>query len=180
MKTVSCGCLVAALACVFSAVAWGQVSTSAPLAKELATALGAAKIDNIAAKDPASPDTYIGALYIPDVELVVISGRYSAPVLLDARLTKKEYKDLYLDLNGASMPGTKVLVEDVGADGLNAKRKENPPFDSFEARGKSTVFDGDWNKQKLSEEDYLRTFSEADTRYSQMLTALLAQLKKGS
>jgi hypothetical protein len=180
MKTVSCGCLVGVLACVFSAAAWGQESKAAPLAKELATALNASKIDSIAAKDPASPDTYIGALYIPGVELLVISGKYSAPTLLAARLTKKEYKDIYLDLNGASMAGTKVLVEDLGANGLSAKRNENQPFDSFESGGKRTAFNGDWDKQKLSEEEYLRTFSAADARYSQMLTALLAQLKKGS
>ena len=112
--------------------------------------------------------------------LVVVPPRAIAPALLDARLTKKEYKDIYLDLNGASMAGTKVLVEDLGANGLSAKRNENQPFDSFESGGKRTAFDSDWNKQKLSEEEYMRTFSAADARYSQMLTALLARLKKGS
>ena len=46
--------------------------------------------------------------------------------------------------------------------------------------GKRTAFDGDWKKQQLSEQEYMKTFSAADERYAQMLTALLAQLKKGS
>ena len=42
------------------------------------------------------------------------------------------------------------------------------------------MFDGDWKAQKLSEQDYLKAFSTADDRYAQILTALLAQLKKTS
>jgi hypothetical protein len=177
MKTISCGCLVAVLGLFFSAVASGQESKSAPLAKELTRALDAAKVDFIAARDPANPDTYIGAFYIAGIELLVISGQYSAPALLSARLAKKEYKDIYMDLNGASMAGTKVFVEDLGADGLSAKRNANQSFDSFESDGKSTAFDGNVDKQKLPEAEYMRIFSAADARYSQMLAALLAQLK---
>ena len=40
------------------------------------------------------------------------------------------------------------------------------------------MFDGDWKKQKMSEQDYMKAFSAADERYTQILTALLAQLKK--
>ena len=39
---------------------------------------------------------------------------------------------------------------------------------------------GDWRKQKLSEQEYMKAFSTADERYSEVLTALLAQLKKTS
>ncbi len=42
------------------------------------------------------------------------------------------------------------------------------------------MFDGDWKAQKLSEQDYMKAFSAADERYAQILTALLAQLKKPS
>jgi hypothetical protein len=40
------------------------------------------------------------------------------------------------------------------------------------------AFDGDWKKQKLSEEEYRKRFAAADQQYSQLLTALLAELKK--
>jgi hypothetical protein len=39
----------------------------------------------------------------------------------------------------ASVAGTKVFVEDLGANGLSAKRSENQPFDSFESNGTRTA-----------------------------------------
>ena len=87
---------------------------------------------------------------------------------------------VYIDLNSAAEPDSKLFIEDLLVDGLKAKREENRPFDSVESRGKRTAFDGDWKKQQLSEQEYMKIFSATDERYSQMLTALLAQLKKGS
>jgi len=173
-SAVLCAVLFAA-----AAPGWAQESKSAPLAKQLVSELDAGKIDSIAAKDPSNQDVYLGALYIKGFQLLVISNKYAVPVALDGRLSKKEYRDLYIDLN-SSPPNNRVFVEDLGADGLKAKREENQPFDSVEINGARTMFDSDWKKQKLSEEDYLKTFSAADDRYAQILTALLAQLKKGS
>jgi hypothetical protein len=158
----------------------GQDGKSAALAKQLAAALDAAKLDSVAAKDPTAPDTFIAALYFPGAQLLVVSAKYTAPQLLDARLLKKEYRDTYLDLSSASVPDTKIFVQDAGADGIKAKREENQAFDIYESAGKPTAFDGDWKRQKLSEQDYMKAFSSADDRYSGMLTALLAQLKKTS
>ena len=52
------------------------------------------------------------------------------PLLLDARLAKKEFKDIYIELNGAGQ--AKEFVEDIATDGLKAKREENQGADSFE------------------------------------------------
>ena len=71
-----------------------------------------------------------------------------------------------------------MFIEDPGADGLKAKREDNQPFDQCEMAGKRTMFDGDWKKQKMSEQDYMKAFTAADERYAQILTALLAQAKK--
>jgi hypothetical protein len=172
--------LAAVVVLSLSTAASAQESKSAPLAKQLAAALDAAKLDSIAAKDPAAPDIFFAALYFPGVQLLVVSGKYSVPQLLTERLVKKEYRDTYLDLNGASVPATKLFLEDPGADGVKAKREENQPFDSYEADGKRMMFDGDWKKQKVSEQDYMKAFSAADERYTQILTALIAQLKKTS
>jgi hypothetical protein len=173
--------LAAAIAVLsLSTAASAQESKSAPLARQLAAALDAAKLDAIAAKDPSAPDIFFAALYFPGVQLLVVSGKYSVPQLLVERLVKKEYRDTYLDLNGASVPTTKLFLEDPGADGVKAKREENQPFDSYEADGKRLMFDGDWKKQKMSEQDYMKVFSAADERYTQILTALIAQLKKTS
>jgi hypothetical protein len=160
--------------------AFAQESKSAPLAKQLAAALDAAKLDCIAAKDPSAPDVFVAALYFPGVQLLVVSGKYSVPQLLVERINKKEYRDTYLDLNGAAVPASKVFVEDPGADGLKAKREENQAFDAYEADGKRTMFNSDWKAQKISEQDYMKAFASADDRYTQILAALIAQLKKTS
>src|SRR5262249_21699755 len=143
-------------------------------------ALDAAKLDSIAAKDPSAPDTYCAVLYFARSPLLVVSAKYSAPQLLEIRLAKKEFRDTYIDLSSASIPESKIFIQDAGADGLRPKREENQAFDSYEVGGKPTLFDGDFKKQKLSEADYQKLFTTADDRYTQILTALLAQLKKTS
>ena len=151
----------------------------APLAKQLTAALDAGKLDCIAAKDPSAPDIFVAALYFPG-SLLVVSGRYSVPQLLSERLLKKEYRDVYMDLNGAATADTKVFIQDPGADGLRAKREENQPFDIVEISGKQTMFNSDWKAQKISEQDYMKAFGDADERYAKILAALLAQVKKTS
>lgn len=178
MKALARGTVVALS--VVGAASWvfAQEPKSAPLAKQLAAALDAAKLDSIAAKDPASPNGFVGALYIPGFQLLTIAANYTAPLLLEARISKKEYREVYIDLNAAGSPGSKVFVEDLGPDGLKPRREENQPFDSFEMGGKRTTFDNEWKRQQLSEQDYMKAFSVGDERYTQMLTTLLAQLKK--
>src|SRR5262245_49432164 len=157
-----------------------QDSKSTPLAKQLVAALDAAKMDSIAAKDPSQQDTYVAALYFAGSPLLVVSAKYSAPVLLDARLTKKEFRDTYIDLSSASIPDTKVFIQDAGGDGIKPKKEEGQAFDSYEGGGKPLMFDGDFKRQKLSEQEYMKAFTAADDRYSVILTALLAELKKTS
>ena len=176
MRAIACLAAVFALALSTSALA--QDSDSSRLAKQLAAALDAAKTDAIAAKDPTRPGTYIGALYFPGTQLLVISAHYTAPALLDQKLLKKEYRDIYLDLYGAPMPGTKVFIEDYGADGFKAKPDADTAADGYEAGGKRTAFDGNWKDQKLSESEYQQTFTAAGDAYAKMLTALLGELTK--
>lgn len=180
MKAVARACLCGVLTMSCAAAAFAQEAKSATLAKQLAAALDAGKLDSIAAKDPSSPDTFIGALYFKGMQLLIVSAKYSAPLLLVDKLAQKNYRDVYIDLNSASVPETKIFIEDLGVDGLKAKHEDNTPYDTFEAAGKRTSFDGDWKKQKLSEQDYMKAFSAADEKYAAMLTALLAQLKKSS
>lgn len=161
------------------AVARAEDAKSVSLAKQLAAALDAAKLDSIAAKDPSAPDVFISALYFPG-QLLVVSAKYAVPALLNERIARKEYRDVYMDLNGAAVPASKIFIEDPGADGLKADHSENQPFDTFEASGKRIAFDADWKKQKLSKEEYLKQFAAADERYCQMLQALLSQLKQTS
>ena len=172
--------LVALLVVSLARPALAQESKSATLARQLAAALDAGKLDCIAAKDPAAPDVFMAALYFSGAQLLVISGKYSAPGLLLDRLGRKEYRDIYMDLNGAAAADTKVFIQDGGGDGLKAKRDDNQVFDIVEISGKQTMFNSDWKAQKLSEQEYMKVFGDADERYAKILTALLAQVKKTS
>ena len=173
------GCLAAVLGLAMSAATLAQQeSKSAALAVELAAALDAAKLDAIAAKDPSAPDAFVAALYFSKSQFLVVSARYAVPQYLNERIAKKEYRDAYLDLSSASIPESKIFIEDAGADGLKAKREENRPFDSYEATGKRTMFNSDWKAQNISEDVYTSTFAAADDRYAAMLKALIDQVKK--
>jgi len=170
--------VVIGLVAVLPSVALAQESKSAPLVKELTQLLDERKLDSIAAKDPSAPDLFVAALYFPGSQLLVVSARYAVPPIMADKLTKKEYREVYTDLNSASIEGSKQLVMDMGADGLKPKKDESR-YDSVDAGAKSMQFDGDWKKQKLdSEDDYAKAFSDADEKYARILTALIVQAKK--
>jgi len=178
MRAIAGAYLAGVVTLALSGTALAQDSESSRLTNQLAVALEVAKIDSIAARDPTRAGTYIAALYFSGAQLLVISAQYVAPTLLDQKLVKKDYREIYLDLNGAAVPGTKVFIEDFGADGLKVRPDENKPSDSYEAGAKRTVFNGDWNAQKLSENEYQQTFAAAGSQYRRMLTALLDELTK--
>jgi len=160
--------------------AWAQDSKSGALARQLIAALDAAKMDSIAAKDPSGTDVYCAALYFAGSPLLVVAAKYSAPQLLNERLTKKEYGEIYADLSAASVAGSKVFVMDTFADGLVAKPKGDSPADSVE-RGTATVaFDGDAKKAKMSDAEYAKAFSECDDAYARILQLLITKLKSGT
>ena len=159
------------------ALAVAQESKSAGAAAELVTLLDSRKLDSIAAK--VRGDEYVGALYFPGSQLLVVKARYSVPERMDEQLAKQNYRDAYIDLNSASVPASKVLVSDLGANGLYARRRENQ-FDTADLGGRSYTFDGDWGKQELSEQEYMKAFQTADGEYAQILEALIAELKKSS
>lgn len=167
----------AAVAIVIAPVAARQTTGSAGLAQELAQTLEKGQLDAIAASMPESNDVFVAAIYIPG-QLLVVAAQYSAPALLREKIDKKQYRDVYVDLNSASMPNTRRFVEDLNADGLVLEPEENLGFDTYDNGGRSIGFDGDWKKRKLSEDEYRKAFTEADQQYSKMLAALLAQAKK--
>jgi hypothetical protein len=155
-----------------------QESKSAPIAKELAQALDSAKLEAVAAVDPADPTAFVAALYFPGAQLLVVSAKYSAPQLLLTKIAAKEYRDVYIDLQSASIQGSKVFVQDLLADGLVARPGNEQPSDNWDENNKTTIFDGDWRKARVTEADYIKSFSSADERYAAMLNVLLAKVKQ--
>jgi hypothetical protein len=170
--------VVLSCALVVPSVALAQESRSALVATELTRLLDAAKLDSIAAKHDVA-GSYVSALYIAGSQLLVVSARYSQPSRMDYLLGEKKYQEIYQDLNSASERQSKVFVMDLGANGLRFKQEKNE-LDTADVSGKSVVFDGDWDKAKISEAEYRKTFEATDAQYTQMLQALVAALKKSS
>ncbi|HXW04247.1 MAG TPA: hypothetical protein VD833_03365 [Vicinamibacterales bacterium] len=143
-------------------------------------ALDANKLDAIAAPDPADPGTFVAALYIPGAQLLVVSAKYAAPTLLLDKIKQKNYRDIYIDLNSASVAGTKIFCIDMGVDGLAFKPDGDQPADTWENGDKQIAFDGEWRKAKMSEDEYTKAFTAADERYVRILELLTAQAKQAS
>ena len=170
-------CLAVVVLLLVPVIANAQESRSAQLATELAKLLDSLKIDSVAAR--LDGDQYAGALYFPGSQLLVVKARYIVPERMDAQLAQKNYRDVYIDLNSASVPASKLLIADLGANGLFARRRENQ-FDTADVGGKSYSFDGDWGKAKISEQEYSKAFETSEGEYLKILEALVAQLKKTS
>jgi hypothetical protein len=162
---------------VLPLTAVAQDSKSAALATELARLLDEKKIDTIAAKVTA-PDQYTAAMYFPGTQLLVVGAKYVVPDRMDEALKEKKFRDVYIDLNSASVPQSKIFISDLGANGLQARRRGSQPADSVDTKGKSYTLDGDWGKAKISEDEYMKTFQESDSEYAKMLAALIAELKR--
>jgi hypothetical protein len=153
-------------------------SKSAELATELAKLFEEQKISNLAA--PLS-DSYVGALYMPGVQLLVVTGKFSTPDRMNYLIAQKSFREAYQDLNSASERGSRLLISDLGADGLRFKREKDEPFDFVDIGGKSVSFDGEWGgKTGVSREEYAETYVSTDERYAEALQALLDALKKPS
>lgn len=179
--TRSLASLVVVLILVVGSAAPGAApqgpSRTQALAKELAALMQAQKLDAVAAK--TGEDQFVAVLFIPGVQMLVVSARYTAPALLNEKIIGRQYRDVYLDLASASVPESKLFIEDMQGDGLRPDRDGNAPFDIV-TRGVGAAFalDGDHKKKKISQDEYHRTFADFDGAYEKMLVALLEQAKK--
>ena len=150
-------------------------SKSAALAKELVDILVKRNITSMAARDPIERDRFIAALFYPG-QLMVVTGKYAVPVLLDEKISFDKYMDVYVELNGAATLDSKIFIEDQFANGIATTK--DTPFDSWTVGGsKATLFDGDHRKAKLSRDAYRKLVTDADQQYAKLLELLIAQAK---
>ena len=105
-------------------------------------------------KLPTGDGNFAAALYFPNVQLLVISGHYSAPQLMEPRLAGKQYRDTYMELSGTVTPDTKIFVQDMGEPGLVAARSRRTCTTRGHRAGKIVMFDGETDKQKMSDAEY--------------------------
>jgi len=172
--------LATALTTVFTVGAAAQEPKSAAPAKELAQLLASKKLESIAARMPDSKEEFVGALTFPG-QLMVVWAKTTAPAVINEKLINKDYREVYIDLNSASVVETRHFVTDLGLDGLRAKPEQRQgPADSHDLGNKSMRFTGSWRDQKMSEADYMKAHAEADAAYAKAIQALIEELKKAS
>ena len=155
-----------------------KTSKSSVQAAALAKQLNLAKLQYIATKDPTEPGRFVAAMHVPGNQLMIVSARYGAPALLNEKVLLGKFQDAYIDLNSASEAATRVIVEDLRADGFALTKSKDTLRDSFESNGKRVIFDFDWRKQKLSQAEYFSTLEAADSQYARMLELLIAEASK--
>lgn len=138
-----------------------------------------AKTDSFAVKVDGEPDLYVSAVYVPGSQLLVVSGRYPSPAALDARIAARDYRGAYGDHNSSTLREGKLFVMDMQANGLADRAGDGQPFDIVYQDGvTTTLFNGNWRAQKLSERDYRDRFAAVDKRYADMLARLVEGMKK--
>lgn len=165
---------VFAAACLLPAgLAAAQTPASAPLAAQLAALMSDAELEAIAARASEDETHYVAALAFPG-QLLVVSARYEAPIYLEQKIENRQFRDIYIDLNAASIAGTRVLVTDAGADGLHASSDAS---DAFDDGSRVLRLDGDWGAQDMSRDEYAQAAADADERYARMLSALIEQMR---
>ncbi len=174
-----CGLFFSALlAPAVSGNAWAQEPKSAAPAKELSQLLATKKLDSIAARMPGNKEEFIGALAFPG-QLMVVWARTTAPAVVNEKLLRKEYREVYIDLNSASVVDSRHFVTDLGPDGLKWRPdNKQGPSDSHDLGVKSMRFDGNWREDKMSEADYMKAHADADAAYAKVVQALIDELKK--
>lgn len=180
-RTISGTLLAAAIAAVIPAASAAEdtkPSKSSVPAAALTKRLQAANLQYIATKDPTEPGRFVAAMHLPGAQLMIVSAKYASPALLNEKVLLGKFQDAYMDLNSASELASRVIVEDLRADGFTLTKTKDTTRDSFESGGKRIVFDFDWKKQKLTQAEYFSTLEQADAQYARLLELLLAEAAK--
>jgi hypothetical protein len=165
--------------------------TSVAKAAEFVALLQAKKLEAFAMKDtrdPAKTDRYIAALVIPNAQIIVVAATYTRFMDVEYRLHNKDFREAYRDLNTSVYSQDKFVIEDVLANGLVAMPKRNAAADTVRIGTAELTFNGEFadprrrrpEDKKISQEDYMKRFSEADQRYSGLLDLMIEQLKKAA
>ena len=162
-----------ATAGVLGGLLLAQEPSSAPLAAELASLMMEGQLEAVAGKDSIDADRFVAALAFPG-QLLVVSARYEVPIYVEEKIAAGQFRDVYVDLNAASIAGTKVLITDAGANGLRAN---DDTVDMFDGGSGMLRLDGNPGGQDMSEAEYQSTVANADEQYTRMLRVLIAQAR---
>lgn len=181
MKRLTMSAVLVCLALSASAL---RAASDEPLSAQPAAALKARmeqlKLDAIAARDPDEPGRYIAALFIPGVQFLVVSAPYPVATAIDKKIAGRQYMDVYIDLQAVRDRASHFFVEDLQADGLRPSEPDVACDTTTRNGSTPVVFNGKWDAQRLTQEEYEARFKRDDERYARMLKALHAALASGT
>jgi hypothetical protein len=172
-------------AMVAAAGAQSPASVSTDKVKELSTLMAARKLESFAARDGEDTQRYVAVLVIPNVQLLMVSCKYTQKNDIEYSLYTKQYHVAYQDLRSGVFGSDRFFVDDAQLNGLVALPGKNPQHDAVTIEKDEHIFDGMFgdgkgrNAKKPLTDVYMKTYSDADARYSRLLDVLIAQLKGG-
>jgi hypothetical protein len=165
--------------------AQAPASVSTDKARELASLMAAQKLEAFAARDGEDTQRYVAVLVIPNVQLLVVSCKYTQKNDIEYSLYTKQYQTAYQDLRSGVFGSERFFVDDAQLNGLVAVPGKNPQHDAISIEKDRHIFDGLFgdgkgrNAKNPLTDVYMKTFSDADARYARLLDVLIAQLKSG-
>jgi hypothetical protein len=177
--------LAAALATSAGAQAQTPAAVSAEKAKELVALMTAQKLESFAARDGENTLRFVAALVVPNVQLLLVSCKYTRDNDIEYALYHKQYSNAYQDLRSGVFGSEKFMVDDAQMNGLVAVPGKNLQLDAVTMDTTKVVFDGMFgdgkgrNAKKPLTDVYMKSFTEADAKYARLLDVLIAQLKAG-
>jgi hypothetical protein len=158
-------------------------AVSASKAAAVSTAMKEKKIEVIAGRE-ASAGRFVAAMLIPDVQLMVVSAGYERPTDMDYYLYTKDHLSVYRNLRTNPLAKEQFIVDDADSNGLVALPGKNPLQDRIAVAGTEHVFDGliadprRRNSKGVPQDVYMKTFTDADSRYAAILDQLAALVGK--
>lgn len=152
---------------------------SAAAARELVLALEQLGLEAIAAADAPEPGTFVAALYIPGSQLLVVSARHPSVEGVAHRIAMRQYREVYLDLQGTPTPQNKFFVQDARADGILSAVPGSGDVDVvYEDGVRQTLFNGDFKAQRLTAAAYDAKLAAADAHYARLLKLLTSAVRQ--
>ena len=144
----------------------------------LVRALDDAGLETIAAGDPAEPGTFVAAMYIRGGQMLLVSSRHPSADAVAQRIAARQYRDVYLDLQGTPTPQHKFFVQDSGADGMSNALEGSGVDVLYEDGVTQTLFNGKPKPQNLTAAQYAARLAAADARYARLLAVLTVALRE--
>ena len=144
----------------------------------LVRALDDAGLETIAAGDPAESGAFVAAMYVRGGQMLLVSSRHPSTEALTHRIAARQYRDVYLDLQGTPTPQHKFFVQDSNADGISNALEGGGVDVLYEDGATQTLFNGKPKAQNLTAAQYAARLASADARYARLLTVLTAAVRE--